>query len=90
MEQYRLEVKDALLRSAQKEYTNTTPIGDCRTMIQVGDTYRQCKERIMKLLNSLEHMWDGHLGQIRSARHQIKLLPGSRTSYLHLRRAGLK
>lgn len=44
-----LEVQDALLRSAQEDYTDTTLLTDCGSIVQVGDKYCQYKNRIVQL-----------------------------------------
>lgn len=60
---------------------------DWRTMIQVEDIYIQYKKRIVQVLNIFDHMWNGHLGHMRSLKHRIDLLPGSRPVNQHPRRA---
>lgn len=55
----------------QKDETRLTE--DRRNEITVPDKYKDHKVAFLQLLTEFENMWEGHLGRIKTARHQIEL-----------------
>lgn len=59
--------------NVQDEDTNRLT-HDWREKIDISDKYGKHRGDIIYILSQFEHMWDGHLGRITTAKHRIELL----------------